>query len=409
MSKQSLERECARENNENRRVDLVRNQRMDDFWRRSRGNFFITGDENIYSGSMYNTKTDSMAQTRRQMLLSAVRNSPDFSRGTLVIIHNDDVLENEMIRMAGTLNRQLIVISEQYRNYHLFYKMDIEKILACFDEVGRMCGYHNMADTDAYTRAFMEIVECGYPVSMQSMIALSRKSDQEIHNIAQSYGVDFNTLQDFDRAANTNGRDTFRRILERIRSALGGITRNDCDTKFNMITACGKNEPPRIILINVNSSAPEIFNLYFRHELDEVRGQQISVIIDDIPTFKEDGLISAVKNIGRNQYGAAGLCAGDIFNMADEKDLKGFSTHCIFRHADPGSLETLLNSYGTYRYAYVQEANALSEGRFFVLMPQRTYTKAYVEKHPRIMMQDMSFAVLKGHNAERPAIVDSLS
>ena len=47
MSRQSLQNECDRENYENRKVDIIRTQRMDEFWKYSNGNFFITGDGGI--------------------------------------------------------------------------------------------------------------------------------------------------------------------------------------------------------------------------------------------------------------------------------------------------------------------------------------------------------------------------
>ena len=176
-----------------------------------------------------------------------------------------------------------------------------------------------------------------------------------------------------------------------------------------MLTASGTGEVFRVVLINLNSRSPEVLNRCIRYELEEIRGRRVAVIVDDIPVSREDGLIYAVKNIGRTPYGAVGLCAGDIFNMISEEDLRGFSTHCVFRHANNRSLETLLSHYGTYRHAYVQESNSISEGRVFVLIPQKSYIKIYEENHPRIMQQEMSLAVLKGHQAERPMIVDQLS
>lgn len=401
MSRRSLENECRRENRQNRGVDVVRNQSRDDFWRRSSGNFFISGDENTYAGDM--------GWERRQMLISAIKNAPDFAPRTVFVLHNDDILEQELISQAGTLNRQLVVISGKYRNYHMFYGMNPEQIMTCINEVGNLYRYHNMQDTDAYARAFMEILEGVYPISLQSMMALAENSDKKICEIAEFHGVDPDTRERFNWAANTAGTNTFREILRRISSATEEITTKSCNTGFNMLTASRGGEASRVVLINMNSRSPEVLNRCIRYELEEIRGRRVAVIVDDIPMSREDGIIDAIKNIGRNPYGAAGMCAGDIFNMISEEDLRGFHTHCVFRHANNRSLETFLSHYGTYRYAYVQETNTTSEGRLFVLIPQKSYIKVYEENHPRIMQQEMSLAVLKGHQAERPMIVDRLS
>lgn len=398
MSRQSLQNECDRENYENRKVDIIRTQRMDEFWKYSNGNFFITGDGGIKR---------EIADKRRKMLLSAIKYAPSFSKGNLVVIHNDDTLEQEVIREAYSLERELIVISEKYPNYHLFYRMNREKILSFFDEMGKKCGYPNMIEADSYARAFMEILEYSYPVSLPAMIALADKSDKEIYEIARDHGVTARVLQDFERAVNRNGGDTFRGILNRVHSAMARITRYDCDTKFNMMTATRPGEPARVILINMNISDTYIFNLYMKYELDEIRGRQVSLIVDDIPVINESGFMDSLKAIAINKYSAVGLCAGDIFNMIQMEDLRGFNTHCIFEHANNQSLTALLNSYGTYHHAYVQETQVIPAGRLITFIPQRTYTKAF-DVRPRIRIQDMEFAVLKGHRQERCIIVSEL-
>ena len=67
--------------------------------------------------------------------------------------------EAEMIQNVESMSRDLIITSNECRNYQPFFGMDVEKILTSFDEVGRFCGYHNMPTVDTYARAFMEVVK----------------------------------------------------------------------------------------------------------------------------------------------------------------------------------------------------------------------------------------------------------
>jgi len=386
--------ECNRANDRNRNVVQRRMVSMRQFWKQALGSFFISGD------------AVGMEEDRRRMLLSALQYSDKLARGTVVILHQDEELEAELIEMVrnGNLPRMLVVLSERYKNYHVFYGMNNMDIVHCIYKVGNYLKYNNISGVENYAEAFLQILKSMYEVSLPAMLSMAELDDQRIVELAQKQGVSKYWIQQLKKGSGSDS-ENFRLIIKKIYNVMEKITTRECETKFNMSQVAGQEQ---IICINTKSRDNGIMNICMGAELQGIKENRISVIIDNMSFCEEDGLVEVLNNFHKMEGNCLGICASDVNELWKHHELCGFETQVIFKHSYPEQLEQYLKKFGSYRHGEVMETQGPDDLTRFRLFLQKSW---HIEYHDRlrVLPYEVDYAVLKGHKGEQLELVKYLT
>jgi len=126
-------------------------------------------------------------------------------------------LEAELIEMVrnGNLPRMLVVLSERYKNYHVFYGMNNMDIVHCIYKVGNYLKYNNISGVENYAEAFLQILKSMYEVSLPAMLSMAELDDQRIVELAQKQGVSKYWIQQLKKGSGSDS-ENFRLIIKKI-------------------------------------------------------------------------------------------------------------------------------------------------------------------------------------------------
>ena len=298
MSRNSMISECNRNNEKNRNVVQSKYLSMKQFWQNASGSFLISGD------------AQGMEEERRRMLLSALQHCEQLAWGNVVILHQDEELEEDLIRLVqeGTLPRKLVVISEKYRNYHVFYNMDKMDVINCIHKTGTYLRYSNMAGVDTYGQAFLEILNSMYTISLPAMMSMAELNDERILELAVKQGVSEYWIQQL-KGSSIADSDNFRLLIRQIYNAMEKITTRECETGFTISSAVGQNQ---ILCIHMKSRDNAVMNICIGAELQELPGRQTKIILDNISLCSEDGLWDILNDFNKRDGNCLGICGADV-------------------------------------------------------------------------------------------------
>lgn len=344
----AVQAECDRNNQLYRQVRPIPNFSESQFWRNGQlGDFLITGGkQNEMASAVISFTQESI---RRQLK-------------PVIILDGTGTLEQDLIRLytSNTGNRsartrgRLRVYSQSYRGYDVFGGMDSYIVLRFLQDATRNRP-RGSEISPAYIEAFLETVSRAIPLSLEGMLQLAKRTDDEISRIALRIGI----AQRFIEVLNAPDQDSrnFRSFLAEMRNAFSNIWAKGI-VAGNNITA--DTERGGIIYINAQSSNPALFNKYFSTVLDHISNSRymlFDVVLYGVTLHQNDGLLDHVENAMRRSNETVGICYSNMASLIHQYPFICNMPRQIVYASNINMVPSeLLSSYGSYPFHFPKKS-----------------------------------------------------
>lgn len=381
MNKRKIERECSNHNKTLKNVKHKGTFKADEFLKNIDGNILVTGGtQNI----------------RNDFIKKIILKSRQTNHQSVVILSSNNNFQEELISLAekGSIGR-LILSSDAYKNYDVFYNMGSNLIADYFSSVALEKGYRDTSELHDYIGAFLNILQTQVPVTLPSMLAFSRNTDAMIAEIAVNNGCI--SEQEILMSSGKGGTD-FRRLLNMVCNAFCNLTTDNCSTKFNITTAIDTN---CVTYINTNSPNYELLSLYFMLELKQIMNKRFTIIFDDSSLLNNIELLKFIELLKQKSNVNTVVSIANVMSLPNEDILKNFTKKVIYLSGEmpPNDTQLVLNDLGSYTHFDATSSQGTPPKLFFSFLKlENNGITPYARAKILIEEEIGNEVVLQGHN-----------
>ena len=373
----NIDKECESKNRINRNVkEYNRAINLDGFWRKAvSGNFLITGGNE---------------EQRTVAVAAAIKEARVRFSGPIIILNGSELCEKRLISMASSHNLgKLIVSSPYYKNYELFYGMSENDIRALLRKQAQKNGVMDLASFEAYSEAFLKIVESTGMISYRSILALARNNDVAIADYGKSRGIDryyLNCIED-EKAGNA-----FRIVVRDYGKAFINIM----SAQRTDITISRINDSNTVYCFWADSADQNALNEVLAYELNELKSNRrinYYLIINDVNLQANDPLLDVISHMKNKKK--FGMCCTDVISYPDvgmkNKLTANFPAIMVLNSGgeDYEDQQQILSKFGSYRhFESVMQVHGLN-GRIPFFRQDGGNVSMTQYDRPRVMVEDM--------------------
>lgn len=342
-----------------------------EFFEKVKGNLLITG-RNAGNIKLLLDMVCRYAKRRDMptLLLTAHR---DFIK-SLQYMQREKRIKGMMISGSGSQNHDPMYGMSKMQISHLFG-------IAC-DELGSEVMKEKVM---LYISAIMDVISTKYEVSLLSLVALLRRSDEDIALFAKENGVSDIVVSDILR--NCEAGIVTRRIVQKLGEVFENVAQIDAESKCSFQNTFAENV--RLICFYQISSNQRIMNNYLMEEIHVILKKlpQLRIILDEVSFQGEnDELLLKLFELKRQRKIELIVISENIKEMLPGVSLN-FENICMFIHAN-ATEKISKELFGTYQYHYPICVTRSSPYTLFSLKKEVHWQIASSEK-PKISEEDL--------------------
>ncbi len=390
MNKRKIERECSNHNKVLKNVKHKETFKADEFLKIIDGNILVTG---------------GTQNVRNDFIKKFILVSKQLGNQSLIVLSNNNKLQKDLISLAknGSTGR-IIVSSDEYKNYDVFYNLNINLIADYFSSVALEKGYRDTSEIYDYIGAFLKVLQTQAPITLSSMLAFSKNTDAMIADIAINNG--YISEQEILMGSGRGGTD-FRRLLNMVYNAFTNLTTDNCSTKFNITTSIDTN---CVTYINTNSPNFELLSMYFMLELKKVMNKQFTVIFDDSSLLNNSELLKFINLLKQKSNVNTVVSVANVMSLPSGDKLNNFTKKVIYLNGEmpPSDTQLVLNDLGSYTHFDATSSQGTPPKLFFsFLKSENNGITSYSRAKILIEEEIGNEAVLQGHNGSEIVVARS--